>query len=846
MSRTRIACIPCLLAALAFTLAAPARPMAGPILRPEGAQSALADVMKKQPYLIYPGNPAQMEVLWQLSATATSTIEWGTDTGYGTGSAQNDEYGTDHQHAYTIGGLASSTKYYYRVTTNGYAYTGSFTSAPAPGTQQLKFLAYGDTRTNPAIHDQVAAAMVSAFTADPAYQTFTLFMGDFVNTGNNETYWTNEFFTPTLANVRAEQANLPYQSCMGNHENSSPVLFTKYFPYPWVAGRYWSFDYGPVHVTVLDQYTSYTSASAQLQWIANDLATTTKTWKIVLLHQPGWSSGNGHANDTNTQTLIQPLCVQYGVSLVFAGHNHNYCRAVVNGVTHITTGGGGAPLEAPLAGQPNVVASAMLNHFCKIAIDGGVLRLQTVNSANGALIDSFTLVRTVADNTPPAVAITSPAGGEDWKAGSSHPITWSATDAVGVTSVDLAYSTNGGTTFPNAIATGIANSGSHAWTVPNTPGTAARVRVRARDDAGNLGADSSAADFTIDLWNIAASAGAGGSIVPAGQVPVVQGGNQHFSIAPAPNHHVATLTVDGIGAAADTTYTFSNVSADHSIAAAFAGDAYAVTVSVVGAGTVTKDPDQASYPYGTGVQLTAAPESGWAFGDWSGDTTASANPLELVVTRERTLTATFVDAMAPAVHVTSPVGGEVWDEGSGQTITWTAGDNVVVDSVNVDCSFEGAAGPWQPLAHGLTNSGSWPWTVPDQPTDNALVRVTAYDRALNAASAQSDSVFRIADPAAGVGTGGPAVLALARPQPNPGQGTTRLRFSLPRAGLARLEILDLGGRRLWRTESELGAGPHEYRWDGRGERGGDVGAGLYFVRLVTPWGKRTERLVWLR
>ena len=455
--------------------------------------------------------------------------------------------------------------------------------------------------------------------------------------------------------------------------------------------------------------------------------------------------------------------------------------------------------------------------------------------------------RTVtADLTAPAVAVSSPDGGETWKAGSSHAITWSATDAVGVTSVDLAYSTNGGTTFPNAIATGIANSGSHAWTVPNTPGTAARVRVRARDDAGNLGADSSAADFTIDLWNIAASAGAGGSIVPAGQVPVVQGGNQHFSIAPAPNHHVATLTVDGIGAAADTTYTFSNVSADHSIAAAFAGDAYAVTVSVVGAGTVTKDPDQASYPYGTGVQLTAAPESGWAFGDWSGDTTASANPLELVVTRERTLTATFVDAMAPAVHVTSPVGGEVWDEGSGQTITWTAGDNVVVDSVNVDCSFEGAAGPWQPLAHGLTNSGSWPWTVPDQPTDNALVRVTAYDRALNAASAQSDSVFRIADPAAGVGTGGPAVLALARPQPNPGQGTTRLRFSLPRAGLARLEILDLGGRRLWRTESELGAGPHEYRWDGRGERGGDVGAGLYFVRLVTPWGKRTERLVWLR
>jgi flagellar hook assembly protein FlgD len=90
------------------------------------------------------------------------------------------------------------------------------------------------------------------------------------------------------------------------------------------------------------------------------------------------------------------------------------------------------------------------------------------------------------------------------------------------------------------------------------------------------------------------------------------------------------------------------------------------------------------------------------------------------------------------------------------------------------------------------------------------------------------------------------VLALARPAPNPGLGTTLLRFSLPQAGHARLEILDLSGRRLWQVESELGAGPHEWRWDGRGEQGGSVGAGLYFVRLVTPWGNRTERLVWLR
>ena len=81
---------------------------------------------------------------------------------------------------------------------------------------------------------------------------------------------------------------------------------------------------------------------------------------------------------------------------------------------------------------------------------------------------------------PPVVGVTSPAGGETWKAGSTHAITWTATDNVGVTAVDLAYSTDGGASYPNIIATGLANSGTYAWTVPNAPGT---TRAGARHGA---------------------------------------------------------------------------------------------------------------------------------------------------------------------------------------------------------------------------------------------------------------------------------------------------------------------------------------------------------------------------
>jgi len=76
--------------------------------------SALA--VRKGPYLIYPNNNAQMTVLWQLDSTSTCTLAWGLDTSYSTGSANTTEYGSDHQHKYTITGLTPGTKYYYLVT----------------------------------------------------------------------------------------------------------------------------------------------------------------------------------------------------------------------------------------------------------------------------------------------------------------------------------------------------------------------------------------------------------------------------------------------------------------------------------------------------------------------------------------------------------------------------------------------------------------------------------------------------------------------------------------------------------------------------------------------------------
>ncbi len=357
----------------------------------------LPNITRKAPYLIYNGDNTHMQVLWQLNSTENCTIEWGTDTLYSLGSAQTHEYGSDYQHTYTIENLTPATKYYYRVSLNQEVHTGSFRSAPDTNETDIKFFAYGDTRSNPATHNQVAAAMVETYIGDENLQSIIISVGDLVNDGNSESDWDNQFFSPSYSNIQEMLATLPYQSCMGNHEGSG-VLFTKYFPYPFVTRRYWSFDYGPAHFVVLDQYTSYSPGSAQLTWLENDLASTTKPWKFIYLHEPGWSAG-GHSNEIPVQLYIQPLCEQYGIPIVFGGHNHYYARAEVNGVQHITTGGGGAPLYQPDLNYPNIITATMANHFCTIEIEDDHLSFKAIKP-DGTVIDSF---NTSGFNFPPVI-----------------------------------------------------------------------------------------------------------------------------------------------------------------------------------------------------------------------------------------------------------------------------------------------------------------------------------------------------------------------------------------------------------------------------------------------------------
>ena len=147
--------------------------------------------------------------------------------------------------------------------------------------------------------------------------------------------------------------------------------------------------------------------------------------------------------------------------------------------------------------------------------------------------------------------------------------------------------------------------------------------------------------FAIDTYTITASAGSNGSISPSGDIVINYGDNQIFTITPDTGYHILDVTADGSSQSVITTYTFNNITANHTISATFEIDTHTLNVTVFGNGSVVKDPDQINYNYGTIVTLTATPDTGWHFVGWSGDATGSNNPLTITMNVDKNITSLF-------------------------------------------------------------------------------------------------------------------------------------------------------------------------------------------------------------
>ncbi len=354
---------------------------------------------RKGPYLLYPGDPSRMTILWQTDGTpGHAALAWGPTSACRRTMEELAEEGAGpdgHLFRATLTGLEPGRLYHYRVTVNGATRTGSFRAAPPGARGAVTFYGLGDTRSRPDVMNAVLARLLADVDEDPVHrQTFCLHAGDWV-TRPDEASWDREFFAPGFAASRSFLSRLAVMGCRGNHEGDGTLL-RKYWPYPYrdPAACFYSFDYGPVHVTVLDDQADLSADSRQVAWLEEDLAGSDRPWKIVLHHVPAWSAGGHQPNETVRKELA-PIFRRHGVTLVVAGHNHCYARCEVDGITWLTLGGGGAPLSVPDTSAPGVVKAALTYHFARFEADDRTMTV-TVFRPDGSVVERFELVRVVA------------------------------------------------------------------------------------------------------------------------------------------------------------------------------------------------------------------------------------------------------------------------------------------------------------------------------------------------------------------------------------------------------------------------------------------------------------------
>ena len=153
-------------------------------------------------------------------------------------------------------------------------------------------------------------------------------------------------------------------------------------------------------------------------------------------------------------------------------------------------------------------------------------------------------------------------------------------------------------------------------------------------------------------YTIKASSGPNGSISPTDSVAVTRGDSMTFTIKPNPGSRIADVRVDGKSVGVKSSYTFENVTADHTIVASFAKEALAsYTINALSGPNGSISP-MGSVPvtHGDSKRFTITPSQGYRIADVrvDGKSVGVKSEYEFKnVTSDRTIVAGFESEEPP-------------------------------------------------------------------------------------------------------------------------------------------------------------------------------------------------------
>ncbi len=255
--------------------------------------------------------------------------------------------------------------------------------------RSVRFAVIGDTGTGDRGQYEVAKQMATFHDAFPF--AFVIMLGDNVIGSDTPEDMRTKFETPYKPLL---DAGVVFHAALGNHDNPTQ-RFYKLFN---MGGeRYYAFQASEAGTTnpteagvqffALD--TDYLD-KPQLDWLEKALASASPGWKILFFHHPLYSSGSTHGSALESRAILEPLFVKYGVSVVFAGHDHIYERTKPQkgGIVYWVSGAGGRLRKGDLrATEMTAKGFDSDNHFMIVEISGDDLYFQAV-SRTGETIDS--------------------------------------------------------------------------------------------------------------------------------------------------------------------------------------------------------------------------------------------------------------------------------------------------------------------------------------------------------------------------------------------------------------------------------------------------------------------------
>jgi len=182
--------------------------------------------------------------------------------------------------------------------------------------KSVRFAVLGDSGTGG--HEQYQVAEQMELYRQRVNFDFVIMLGDNIYGGHRPSDYRRKFEEPYHALL---DAGVKFYASLGNHDDPNGERLYK--PFNMGGQRYYSFKKGDAEFFALDS--NYMDPT-QLNWVAQNLRQSKAKWKIAYFHHPLYSNGRMHGPDLDLRTQLAPLFHQYGVNVVFSGHEHVYER----------------------------------------------------------------------------------------------------------------------------------------------------------------------------------------------------------------------------------------------------------------------------------------------------------------------------------------------------------------------------------------------------------------------------------------------------------------------------------------------------------------------------------------